>query len=768
VSHSRRLPASIPCLACGLSQQVEAWIVIDVEARPDLLDDALANRLNRFECRGCGADLGADLPLLLFLRDAPDPFVFSPGVSTSEEQNHRHAGMIESLIRSEYADQWQTLWLRPALKGFPRARLKQWVGDARGDALRKKYEWLCLGTALAAFIEADTPHAAREVIDAHPELLHPAIEGLLSEKIADAREPGSEWLLRRTLAFLTRCRTAGVERAFAEAGREERAEAGDEFDALVLEWTRLHEHSSPEAERIDVGRRLLASLDQGRQPVMFASVAGFLGLDLMSSSPDEAVGLLTGALQGEDLLETDPARFAGFAVALGETVSASGGVAGGLLEEAIRPLERVLARAERAADVESTRDARRALAALYQSRLENQIAPGAHFGFSFDWPDETAAPGTRHGRSNAGRRFSFKRPASSIGELLAFLEADSPERYLFRGQDSDYDYLIPSRFRRGAVEKLPREGWVRVSNDTANDAMSLRQNVQAKVRSALMQRLGKGIGNIVAQQYGLGSETVDLTESPRAAAFFATRSYPTYDHFPGSQGRRLGVIYRIPKRQGPSSLESLDATMLSMGLKNPVGGVIWFGTRVAIPALVNDGDVESLQMLQSYFAEHGGARADLFTMNVRINHATLEEFYLTMRLDGVDVRAGLERSRWGRQTGGLFFPIIWHRCFIPARFDTRPGPSADRVLATPPLIAIRDIVAVNDMCTAAGFETFYFRHGPERLDGLTREYLWPGPDEDPLLAYVERVCRDVAADYIDTTCADLYDPLTGLIDRGYQ
>ena len=101
--NSCRAAATLPCAACGHQTSVEAWVFIDTVQRPDLLEDVQADRLNIVHCAYCGVMLVADLPVLLFFPNTPDPFLFSPAHSTSDEQNQRHAAMAEGLARRHLA-----------------------------------------------------------------------------------------------------------------------------------------------------------------------------------------------------------------------------------------------------------------------------------------------------------------------------------------------------------------------------------------------------------------------------------------------------------------------------------------------------------------------------------------------------------------------------------------------------------------------------------------------------------------------------------------
>jgi hypothetical protein len=141
--------------------------------------------------------------------------------------------------------------------------------------------------------------------------------------------------------------------------------------------------------------------------------------------------------------------------------------------------------------------------------------------------------------------FNSLNPARSIRELLDHLLAEDHEKYLYRGQTKNYSTLLPSRFRGGVTDRKLDYDWIGVDNAKSNLILTDRDRVRSMVRSKLMRTLGKGLGNIIGQQYGMGSEVVDVTECPKIAAFFATRSYPAYEHFRGNENSRCGVVYRM-------------------------------------------------------------------------------------------------------------------------------------------------------------------------------------------------------------------------------
>ncbi len=369
---------------------------------------------------------------------------------------------------------------------------------------------------------------------------------------------------------------------------------------------------------------------------------------------------------------------------------------------------------------------------------------------------------------NQLKKFTEKHPAGSIYELLRFLSEDSQEDYIFRGQTKDYEFLIPSMFRQGLTRISQMDGWVPISNDHYNLTLSDRDRAKAMVRSALMRSLGKGIGNIIAQQYGLASETVDISDNPKIAAFFATRSYPYYSHYKGTPENPTGVIYRFRKWPPPRNLEFLELTMHIMSLDyDSVIKKLWFKNRVALPALANKNDVDTLKQLSLYFETYGATEADMQTTHNRLHCSAVLKLYKSLRRRYAKDKPKLTRSRLANQQGGFMYPIIWHRCIRPTSISLVPTHWPGEYYGIPDLVAIKDIVAVNNLKSAPDFEGFHFYHSADTILGLEREFLWPSTTEDQMKRYVTDLAQEVARQYLSDYNTKVDDPNLGLVDPGF-
>src|SRR5262245_13785683 len=143
--------------------------------------------------------------------------------------------------------------------------------------------------------------------------------------------------------------------------------------------------------------------------------------------------------------------------------------------------------------------------------------------------------------------YDLGHPANTIHELLAALEADDHHKYLYRGQVKHFGSILPSVFRKARTGAMLGPHLHALDARAFHAALGTQGHLRFRLLDWLIENLGRGVGNLIAQQYGLSSEAIDVSASPRVAAYFATRDYPAYEHFSGSPDWPLGVVYRFPK-----------------------------------------------------------------------------------------------------------------------------------------------------------------------------------------------------------------------------
>jgi hypothetical protein len=276
--------------------------------------------------------------------------------------------------------------------------------------------------------------------------------------------------------------------------------------------------------------------------------------------------------------------------------------------------------------------------------------------------------------------------------------------------------------------------------DRYQAAMSELEVRRHTALAGMIREYGIALGNILAQQYGLSSEAIDVTSDLQVAGFFATRRYPEYRHWSGAEGSDTGVIYRFPydtELWGDPS--NLDAFLTCIGTEVPDQGPVYF-THYRKSWDFSDELRESIARV--FFAEHGERRVSLFSPYIVVD----EEFVRTgvARHAEVDFAA----TRVGRQHGGFVRPPVHRVCRVAGRVQIRSTPGFKTFF--PPVAIGEKLQGVGNSLTLPDMEAFFFRHSDYHVP-LEAEYLWPGPEDDALYA---RILGVVGGE--------------GVVDRGFQ
>jgi hypothetical protein len=366
------------------------------------------------------------------------------------------------------------------------------------------------------------------------------------------------------------------------------------------------------------------------------------------------------------------------------------------------------------------------------------------------------------------RAFTRDRPARDIVELIDFLAAEQPSKYMYRGQHTHYQNLIPSSFRGLTSQVAEREALVPV-NRSAIDAWDKRRQAKFQVFDELIRRFGRAFGNLFSQQYGLSSEAIDLTDDIHVAAFFAARKYPDFAPYAPPGRDALGVIYRFPRVEQPPNLPRFElvlgmigAIFTDLNVPGKIHG--WFTSRVKSSHVVE-------RQLEPFFTKFGRATGQLSTHAVVADASTLTRLYeeLCQKQPALP-RLHLGDTRIGRQFGGILrVPVHW-RCSYANSLKLRNAPNTAVWLCDPPLAVMHDIIAIENGFYHPAIEQFFFRHRPHALQSsVTPQDLWPSRKGDRLFDWLCSFAEALPAvrAYVDQTSADIADPHQGIIDPGY-
>jgi len=362
--------------------------------------------------------------------------------------------------------------------------------------------------------------------------------------------------------------------------------------------------------------------------------------------------------------------------------------------------------------------------------------------------------------------FTAESPASSIHELIEYLRSDEPERHLFRGQIRHWPTLVPSIFRRALADPIETGRILRINRDAFHRSLDERSRIRFRLMNHLIKRFGKGIGNIIAQQYGISSEAIDVTSAVEIAAFFATRTWPEYTHFSGSSSNDIGVIYRFPSSQVIRHIEGLDNVTDLIGTwVEGVGRVYCLQYRK--PA---DLGPELTAELRKSFDELGGPQqAKMITQPIVVATEALSGMIAqALARPGWSHVRRYELTRLARQKGGFIRPPFHWICSLPRDAQIIYNEATKLNLFAPTVALAEDFVAIENTMYFPGMTPFFFRHGGDEVTAVTRRQLWPSSHEDDL--YERLVFHAVieAHDYLEADGVTIDDPRTGILDRGFS
>ena len=349
----------------------------------------------------------------------------------------------------------------------------------------------------------------------------------------------------------------------------------------------------------------------------------------------------------------------------------------------------------------------------------------------------------------------------SIEDVLVALRAEDDGNYVYRGQTRDYGVIVPSALRHavarvdGATVVLDRRRLV------AGETVRARQ--QSAFRNHLVRQLGS-LGQIFAQQYGVASDLVDVTSSPMIAAFFATRSWPTYTHVRAAASP--GIVYRWRRPDPPRTPEELKADM-TFGLVRPEGGED--SERVnATASFPARGTMEHVLARDAF-----DAWLTLPSMIVTFDEiGTAMDDHLAQEHGGYAIGwqfEGFERSRWRAQQGGFLRPDTLYAAHLgpppTGGFQLEHVPEyGEHRLNRRPLA--EQPSQFTDPAQIGAPDRFLFHHGDHQVD-VSPASLWPSALDDPMFAYMAIMAWTGHEAYFDQVRANYpWDQVSGLLDRG--
>ncbi len=217
MAHSYAEQANISCQNCGNTFRTKVWVLVDVTEQPDLMERIRTGSLHNMVCPKCGATMMVAAPLLLYRPHDTQPFLFSPaiGKSAEDEEGTNQAINLLRILRQLLGPDWRDDWLdNEAIVSIRRAVLPNYL--SRSTETLYKAHSPSLEQAVTKFLEADTWEMKRQTVANHSELLNEGADFVLSKYIDRDYSLDIKEALIEHRNLLRRCREVGVEAAFAE------------------------------------------------------------------------------------------------------------------------------------------------------------------------------------------------------------------------------------------------------------------------------------------------------------------------------------------------------------------------------------------------------------------------------------------------------------------------------------------------------------------------------------------------------------------------
>jgi len=369
--------------------------------------------------------------------------------------------------------------------------------------------------------------------------------------------------------------------------------------------------------------------------------------------------------------------------------------------------------------------------------------------------------------------FDKSAPADNINVLIEYLKKNHENFYVYRGQTKDYNKLLPS-FYRNKISPIRLETHNNILKiigqhnkynhfifyDYIND--SIRNKAKRITMNKLMENLGKSLGNVLAQQYGVSSECLDITSDPIIAAFFATHQYPYYKGVVESND--LGVIYRIKNNNDNRFIQHA-------GIELTLSSNYLIQDKKPIPLLFNsyrrqhtDEEFKKLNNIYTFENKITCTRPVIVDYNGVKRIITT---YFKEKYPYVGIESFFYTSRIYKQKAGFIIPSFIFESYVPKNLQIKKLPDKNIEVYYPSFVIYKEKVGIEDILSYPQIERFYFRHDKSSKIDCFREELWPSVEEDYFYDLLYRWCSDGCKKYLQERNINIDDMKRGILDRGY-
>jgi hypothetical protein len=206
----------VKCVSCQKTFKPEMYVIVDVSARPDLVQRIREGILHCAICPHCAAVLTLGMPLLVYRPGEAVPLMYSPVAGATKSQKHEHGRMLLEELRHRIGQAWHDELASGGVYTVDRTKLAGII-DCNPDLLPGGRD-PSLRRAMDRYLHCGTWEEARRTVEQNEILLSREAEIVLKNGIDSARAGGDaeiEATMAEHLDVLRQCRTASLEEAFA-------------------------------------------------------------------------------------------------------------------------------------------------------------------------------------------------------------------------------------------------------------------------------------------------------------------------------------------------------------------------------------------------------------------------------------------------------------------------------------------------------------------------------------------------------------------------
>ena len=274
----------IPCPHCNTTMGQNVWLLVDMIERPDLAGFIRDGSLHQITCLSCGKLMTLNTPLLLYWPNGISPLFFASSTILTAEENHQRLSYLLSVLRNRIGNAWRDDWLQRGLHTCTTIELPGILAKEPQTKAHRISEISNLQKVINKLIYAQGTESAREIVEAHPELLTDEADELFEQFLEIATEANdpieekTQVILKITSIrnHLNLCRKEGVSEAFSSLAKGNNSIETEELKTLLNKFAESLVSNDLNGS-IDIAQDILQVISLEKDPKRWAFMHQMLG-----------------------------------------------------------------------------------------------------------------------------------------------------------------------------------------------------------------------------------------------------------------------------------------------------------------------------------------------------------------------------------------------------------------------------------------------------------------------------------------------------------